>query len=189
VQAAGSGAVLELSRGAVPAVVDLAAEGGRDWMHWAEDSAFSTERRRGGGFAILEGTPVAPRERHTGSPERFRWTGGTPVGSSGGSRSGVRTCGAGSAFTVSAPAGRASRTLRLYVGAWQAEGVLTARLSTGGTAVTGVLDSPGAGPGGTAVFTLTYQAPRDGRLELTWSTGRTYAGGCAGVALQAATLR
>jgi hypothetical protein len=178
---------LAISRAAVPGTVDLSAEGRRDWVHWGFDSTFSLERRRSGGFAILEGTPDAPRHRHALSPQRFTWDDGDPVARTTGTPSGIRTCGVNNGFTISAPAGTAYRTLRLYLGVAKGHGRLSARLSTGGTPVTAGLDSRTAM--GTAVFTLTYKAPRKGTLKVTWTTEKAYDATCGGVAIQAATLR
>ncbi len=182
----GTGPVLRVTRAAVPGTVDLAAEGRRDWVHWGHQGVFSLERRDGGGFAILEGTPTAPRHRHQASPQGFRWRGGAaPVVTTDGVRSGIRTCGGGNGFTVSAPAGTGTRTLRLYVGVFQARGTLTAEL-TGARAARATLAAEGAD---FAVFTLTYRAATDARVRVTWSTDQAFGTGCNGVALQAATLR
>ncbi len=182
----GTGPVLRIDRAAVPGTVDLTAEGRRDWVHWGHQGVFSLERRDGGGFAILEGTPTAPRHRHEASPQGFRWRGGAaPVVTADGARSGIRTCGAGNGFTVSAPAGEDTRTLRLYVGVFQARGTLTAAL-TGAPAARATLAAEGED---FAVFTLTYRTTRDARVRITWSTDQAFGIGCNGVALQAATLR
>jgi hypothetical protein len=39
------------------------------------------------------------------------------------------------------------------------------------------------------VFVVTYRAPEDGTLRLSWNTEESFSSGCGGVALQAATLR
>jgi hypothetical protein len=176
-----------LSRAAVPAFVDLTTEGTRDWVHWGMDSTFSLERRSNGGFAILEGAPTAPRHRHALSPQRFVWRDGNPVGQTTGTPSGIRTCGATNGFTLSSPAGRDSRTLRLYLGVLKGHGRLEAKLTTGGTAVSAELDSRSTLT--TAVFTATYQATGNGTLTITWVTTQSYDSSCGGVTLQAATLR
>ena len=41
----------------------------------------------------------------------------------------------------------------------------------------------------TAVFTVTYRAPKDGTLKLNWVTEEAFDSDCGGVALEAATLR
>lgn len=180
------GADLTVSRGAVPERVDLAAEGSNDWVHWGQESNFSLERRKDGDFSILEGTPTAPRFRHALSPERFSWQDGSPVKRSSGTPTGIRTCGAKNGFTITAPAARSQRTLRLYVGVLQARGRLDARLSTGGDTVSARLESRSPDLK-TAVFTVSYRAS-SGSVKLIWVTEESHDSECGGVALQAATL-
>lgn len=177
-----------LVRAAVPGRVDLSGEGDRDWVHWGEQGTFSLERAKDGDFQILEGAPTAPRFRHTDSPQRFSWKDGSPVASSGGSDVGINTCDKGNGFTLSAPAAKQSRTLRLYVGVKNGRGRLNATLSTGGDTATGTLEKRGNDLA-TAVFVITYQTPKGGKLNLSWTTTETFGDGCGGVALQAATLR
>jgi hypothetical protein len=177
-----------ITQASVAPLVDLSAEGRRDWVHWGEESTFSLERDKDGRFAILEGTPSAPRFRHALSPQRFSWTGGSPVDHSDGTPTGVRTCGKGNGFTLSAPAGTGSLTLRLYVGVVAGRGRLEARLSTGGGTVSARLEQHGPDLA-TRVFVLTYRAPRTGTLNLSWTTERSFSSECGGVALEAATLR
>ncbi len=179
---------IALDRGGVPDEVNLSAEGARDWVHWGQNGTFSLERDANGGFAILEGAPTAPRFRHTESPERFRWTGGDPVASSDGTTAGINTCGKGNGFTLTAPAGTTSRTLRLYVGVKSAKGRLEARLSAGSATASTTLDQRG-GDLRTSVLTLTYRAPKSAQLRISWVTQEAYGSGCGGVALEAATLR
>ncbi|MBL7261775.1 hypothetical protein JKJ07_46615 [Actinoplanes sp. LDG1-01] len=178
---------LRIAQGPVPAKVDLSAEGESDWVHWGLDGTFSLERDKGGDFRILEGAPTAPRFRHSLSQQTFTWSGGDPVASTTGTRTGIRTCGQGNGFTLTAPAGTTPRILKLYVGSVSARGKLTARLSTGDSTGSTVLDNRG-GTLRTAVVTVAYQAPRSGQLRLTWSTDSAYGKGCAGVTLEAATL-
>jgi hypothetical protein len=181
--------VLALVRGKVPATVNLSAEGTRDWVHWGQDGTFSLERDQDGGFAILEGAPTAPRFRHALSPQRFSWTKGDPVERSDGTPTGIRTCGKNNGFTITAPAGTTTRTLRLYVGAVAAKGRLEARLTTGAVrAVTTTIEQRDATLA-TSMITLTYRAPKSALLQLNWTTQEVYGSGCGGVALEAATLR
>jgi hypothetical protein len=179
---------IKVNREGVPSRVDLSSEGSRDWVHWGEQSTFSLERRSDGDFAILEGAPTAPRFRHGFSRELFSWRDGSPVNNSDGTPTGIRTCGRGNGFTISAPAATSNRTLRLYVGALAGRGKLTARLSTGGATATGTFESRGNNLD-TAVFVITYRAPKNGKLNLTWITDAAFNDDCGGVALEAATLR
>jgi hypothetical protein len=178
---------LAISRSAVPATVDLSAEGRRDWVHWGLNGTFSLERRKAGGFAILEGTPDAPRHRHALSPQRFVWKDGAPIATTSGTPSGIRTCGARNGFTITTASGTGYRTLRVYAGVKDGKGRLEAKLSTGGKVVAGSLQA--RGPMNTAVFTLAFKSPRKGTLTVTWVTERSDNADCGGVSLQAATLR
>jgi hypothetical protein len=179
---------IKLVRSGVPSTVNLSSEGSRDWVHWGEQSTFSLERDKDGNFAILEGAPTAPRFQDTLSPQKFSWSGGSPVDKSGGTQTGIHTCGQGNGFTLSAPATTENRTLRLYIGVLAARGKLTAKLSTGGSATTATFEDKDNSLS-TAVFTVTYRAPKDGKLNLNWVTDASFNSDCGGVALEAATLR
>ncbi len=179
---------VKVARADVPARVDLSREGSRDWVHWGEQSTFSLERRADGDFQILEAAPTAPRFRHGLSKQLFSWGGGSPVSNSDGTPTGIRTCGKGNGFTISAPAGTATRTLRLYVGALAGRGKLTATLSTG-TAAAGATFEERTNNLDTAVFVITYRAPKNGKINLRWVTEEAFSQNCGGVALEAATLR
>jgi hypothetical protein len=177
-----------IARAAVPALVNLSDEGSRDWVHWGEQSTFSLERDKNGGFAILEGSPTAPRFRHALSPQRFSWQAGSPVDHSDGTPTGIRTCGKGNGFTLSAPAATTSRTLRLYIGVLAARGRLDVSLSTGGGTTSAKIEQQGTTLA-TAVFVVTYRAPKNGTLKVKWITEDSFNTDCGGVALDAATLR
>jgi hypothetical protein len=179
---------IKIVRAAVPSLVDLSAEGSRDWVHWGEQSTFSLERDKNGKFAILEGSPVAPRFRHGLSPQKFSWQDGSPVDHSDGTPTGIRTCGKNNGFTISVPATDSSRTLRLYLGVLGGRGRLDAKLSTGGGTTSTKLEQR-ANSLLTSVFVVTYRAPRDGKLNLNWVTEAAFNSDCGGVALEAATLR
>jgi hypothetical protein len=179
---------ISLTQAGAPGLVDLSAEGSRDWVHWGEESTFSLERDKNGGFAILEGAPKAPRFRHGLSPQRFSWQGGSPVDHSDGTPTGIRTCGKNNGFTISAPATTGNRTLRLYAGVLAGRGRLEAKLSTGGATKVSYLEQR-ANKLTTTVFVLTYRAPKNGKLNLNWVTEASFNSDCGGVALEAATLR
>ncbi|SDS29482.1 hypothetical protein [Actinoplanes derwentensis] len=164
--------------------VDLAAEGTIDWVHWGEDGRYSLERKPDGAFTILEGTPSAPRNRHTASPQRFRWTGTSSV------TSGISTCGAGNGFTLSAPAGPGRNTLRLYVGATNARGTLEVGLSTDVDSSATITDSwTVEGPAmQTTAYVISYRASGTGKISVKWITAASFDSTCGGVSLQAAAL-
>ncbi|BAL90044.1 hypothetical protein AMIS_48240 [Actinoplanes missouriensis 431] len=178
---------IAIERSAVPERVNLTAEGTIDWVHWGEQGTYALERNANGGFAILEGTPGPSRARHTLSPEKYRWTGGSPLASASGVTSGVRACDAGSGFTLSAPAGTRDSTLRLYVGLVSGSGSLEVKLSTGGKVVRDRWEQTGTSME-TAVYTVSYTATGTGKISLKWITDESFSEDCGGVALQAATL-
>jgi hypothetical protein len=178
---------IAIERSAVPERVDLTAEGTIDWVHWGEQGRYALERNANGGFAILEGTPGPERRRHTVSPERFRWTGGSPLAEAKGVTSGVRACGKGSGFTLSAPAGTRNSTLRLYLGVLAGRGKLEVSLSDGGKPVTDTVEQTGASMT-TIAYTVSYSATGTGKISVKWITDESFSEDCGGVALQAATL-
>ncbi|GAA2486518.1 hypothetical protein [Winogradskya humida] len=179
---------VSIARTGIPQIVDLTAEGNRDWVHWGEQSTFSLERKSDGAFQILEGAPTAPRFRHGLSPQRFSWTGGSPVDHSDGTPTGIRTCDKGNGFTISAPATTSTRTLKIYAGARAARGKLTAKLSVGGASATSTFTEQSNNLATTA-FVITYKAPKNGKINLSWITDASFDDDCGGVALEAATLR
>jgi hypothetical protein len=177
-----------VARGAAPARVDLSGEGRRDWVHWGQQGKFSLERAKDGDFQILEGAPTAPRFQQGRGKTLYSWTDGSPEAANGGTPVGINTCDKGNGFTLSVPAAKDDRTLRLYVGVQKAQGRLEAKLSSGGGTSVGTLEERGDGFA-TAVFTVTYRSAQGGKLNLSWTTAQTFGDGCGGVALQAATLR
>jgi hypothetical protein len=179
---------IAVSTGGVPGVVDLTAEGKRDWVHWGEGGTFSLERDKSGGFAILEGAPTAPRFRHELSPQRFKWTGGDPVDHSDGTPTGIRTCGKGNGFSITAPAGTGTRVLKLYLGVISGKGRLEVKLSAGSATGSATVEQR-SGSLRTAVLSISYRAPKAAQLRLTWTTTEAYGTECGGVAIEAATLR
>ncbi len=164
-QAPDPGAI-SLATGGVPSLVDLSAEGTRDWVHWGEESTFSLERDKDGGFDILEGTPTAPRFRHALSPQRFAWTGGDPVDHSDGTPTGVRTCGQGQRVHAL----RAGRHRHPRAAALRGRGRRAgpARGEPHRRFGDALRDARGTGQrlSGTAVYTLTYRAPKTAKISL-----------------------
>ncbi|HKI68374.1 MAG TPA: Ig-like domain-containing protein, partial [Verrucomicrobiae bacterium] len=100
----------------------------------------------------------------------------------------------GSGFRLTVPADTTQKTLRVYVGAYSAEGQLTASLSDGSAASftssgSGTVNNFGLGPGG--VFAITYAADSSNQtLTVTWKLVRVNGNPTAApnVTLQAATL-
>jgi hypothetical protein len=178
---------ITFERGSVPDVVNLPTEGTSDWVHWGEQGKFAMERKAEGEFAILEGTPTAARTRSDAGPESYRWTGGSPMSSARGVTSGVRLCGEGDGFTLSAPAGTVGSRLRLFVGVSSGQGLLQLQLSTGGEVVSDRVTVRGSEIT-TASYTVNYRATGTGKISIKWITEESFGGNCGGVVLYAAAL-
>ena len=111
----------------------------------------------------------------------------TPAAGNSGTTSGVRTCGEGNGFRLSAPATTNPMRLRLYLGVSGATGLLKLKLSSGGKTVTTEMTQRGSSLE-TAKYTIDYQATKAGKISIEWITDESFAADCGGVALQAATL-
>jgi hypothetical protein len=176
---------------ATPATVDLTASGVLDWAHWGRTAKYAYNRKSGVPSLI-------PTWSELGSPPTvwyyadpavgFSWTDGTPTATSGGSTTYRVYAGglSGNGFRLSLPVSTQPRTLRLYVGVYQASGTLTATLSDGATPFSGTtLNSTTGSADG--VYTLTYQSPTPGAtLRVDWTLTQPH--GAAQVNLQAATV-
>ncbi|MET8356313.1 hypothetical protein [Micromonospora sp. NPDC005171] len=178
---------LSVSRGEMPAAVDLTAVGTRDWVHWGERGGRSTNRKRSGSGEIIDGGGVGSRVGWDGNQEYVRWSDGTPERSRNGSSNGVYTCGAGNGFNLAVAGSGEPRTVQLYGGIWMARGRLEARLSTGGPARTARLEDPYTSQ--SAQFTIRFTLPKGAKLLLKWTVEKVFTPHCGNVGLQAVTVR
>ncbi|HWS31898.1 MAG TPA: hypothetical protein VN408_04055, partial [Actinoplanes sp.] len=174
---------LTVTAGQVPALVDLSAEGTRDWVHFGLTEPGSINRR-GGGNSIEDLGTTGNRGRYENNPQRFSWTGGRPTTATTRTPTGVYACGEGNGFTLRVPAGPATRTLRLYAGVWMAGGRLTTTLN--GLTRTSTLENRDAIS--TNRFEIRFRAPAGSKLTVTWKTTDSYHPTCGNVDMQAATL-
>lgn len=170
----------------MPAQVDLSAAGTLDWVHWGLDGAGRPVRKRGGSGAIRDEGGRGVRVRYDNNPEAYAWHDGTPVGSAGGTMSGVYTCNEGNGFRLAVIADGQPRTVHLYAGLWMARGRLDLRFSTGGPASTLRMEDPHTAR--SADFVIRFQAPRGTRLLMSWTVEESF-GNCGNVSLQAVALR
>ncbi len=178
---------LSVSRGEMPAAVDLTAVGTRDWMHWGERGGRSTIRKRSGSGEIIDSGGAGRRVGWDGNQEYVRWSDGSPERSTHGSSNGVYTCGVGNGFSLAVAGSGEPRTVQLYGGIWMARGRLEARLSTGGPASTARLEDPYTSQ--SAQFTIRFTLPKGARLLLNWTVEKTFTPHCGNVGLQAVTVR
>ncbi|MBQ1021719.1 hypothetical protein KBX71_28105 [Micromonospora sp. D93] len=178
---------LSVSRGEMPAAVDLTAVGTKDWVHWGERGGRSTIRKRSGSGEIIDGGGAGRRVGWDGNQEYVRWSDGTPERSTNGSSNGVYTCGAGNGFSLAIAGTGEPRTVQLYGGIWMARGRLEARLSTGGPASTARLEDPYTSQ--SAQFTIRFTVPKGARLLLNWTVEKVFTTHCGNVGLQAVAVR
>ncbi|HLL75102.1 MAG TPA: NBR1-Ig-like domain-containing protein [Pyrinomonadaceae bacterium] len=170
--------------------VNLTAEGTSDWAHWGLGSASGFDRKAGAApqisnFTLLgSGAPSALGDlaySHT-------WTDGVPTQAAT-TTTGVHVGGAaGNGFQITVPADTATKTLKLYVGAWYARAQLRARLSDSSApdAVGSLVADAGTL---NRVYTISYKAASAGQtLTVSYTLEASYNSPHGNVTLQAATL-
>ncbi|MEV4120571.1 hypothetical protein [Micromonospora sp. NPDC049645] len=178
---------LSVTRGEMPAAVDLTAVGTRDWVHWGARGGGSTIRKRAGSGEIIDGGGAGKRVGWDGNQEYVRWSDGAPERSTNGSSDGVYTCGAGNGFSLAIAGSGEPRTVHLYAGIWMARGRLEVRSSTGGPVSTARLEDPYTSQ--SAQFTIRFTLPKGARLLVSWTVEKAFTSHCGNVGLQAVTVR
>ena len=197
---AGAQGSLTGSAAAFTTNVNLSAEGSADWAHWGLTSATDFNHKAGANqisnFTQIGSFPVYTVGDNVAT---FTWTDGTPTTSATGTNTGVFTGGftTGIGFSFTAPADKNVRTLRVFVGGYNAGGTMTAHLSDSsaadyvdtsvGSTGTGNID----GAHFYAVYTFVYKANTAGQtLTISWTDTNDPGNGSdySNVSLDAATL-
>ncbi len=179
--AAAPGPSLSGSLATIPAgtAINLTSEGEIDWVHWGLYTETSVDRKANvvpqiSDFALLDNTNgYAYAYQFSDNENGYSWSDGSPTPSVIDTTTGVWAYGvpsADSGFSITAPADTATRTLKVYVGAYAAHAKLEAYLSdgsAGGYTNTSFFNMTN-GPSG--VFTLTYAAGSAGQsLTVRWT--------------------
>ncbi len=170
VNVANGGGALFGSLGATPATVNLTTEGVVDWAHWGLNDETSFVQKNGVASQISNFTKIGPITvvRLTGANSNYSWTDGTPTPASN-TATGVYLYGTGNGFELTVPAGTTMRTLKLYLGVFQARGRLEATLSDGSSSpfvdsslvnTTNITD---------AVYSLNFQSAAPATLTIKWT--------------------
>jgi hypothetical protein len=193
------GAALNGSFASVPtaSVVNLTTEGPIDWVHWGLYTETSLDRKANVEPQISDFIPVDASNgfvfvyQFADNANGYSWSDGTPTASVTNSTTGVWAYGTpliGSGFQISAPADTATRTLKVYVGAFKARGQFEAYLSDGSARgyINTSLFNMGNGPSG--VYTITYSAAAAGQQLIVRWTLSMPRGPDGNVTLQAAAL-
>jgi hypothetical protein len=166
----------------------LTVEGSADWVHWGLTTVASIDRKSGvtsqiSNYQVIGTGTVS---RYSNNSIGYSWTDGTPTVSAVNSTTGVFIVGNGSGFQLTVPADPTLRTLRIYVGAWRAQGKLVAHLSDGSApdyTDTGMINASDVTTLG--VYTLQYSAASSGQ---TLTVAYTNMAATGNVTLQAASL-
>lgn len=187
----GSGGSLTGSRAVAPSAVNLTPDGASDWAHWglATNNWFNHKAvitQQISDYTKL-GTNVA--QRFSDNFTAFAWSDGTPTATVAGTNVGVFTTGLTNGFEITVPADTNSRTLKVYVGLYGAQGNFQAWLSDfSAPAYTDTTLSNYYGSS-YAVYTLTYSAASAGQtLTVRYRSKQLFDQDYGNVTFQAATL-
>src|SRR5262249_22212701 len=116
--------------------VNLTSDGTGDWAHWGLNSANSFDHKAGVTSQISNITQIGGGaiNQFSNNPIAFSWSDGTPDASVTSTPTGIWVSGVGNGFQITAPADTTTRTLKVHVGLWKAQGQLQAVLSDGSAA-------------------------------------------------------
>ena len=170
---------------AVASTIDLTEEGRIDWAHWGLDQPSDVDRKMGGtnvlgDFSVIGvatgGGPLEVQEfndNFTG----YSWSDGAPTPAADNSGTGIYLAqpgnfagpGLNTGFSLSVPADRSIRALKVYIGAYGSRIHFEASLSDGSAPA--FVDESFANPsdGPNRVYTLTFAAASSGqKLTVRW---------------------
>jgi hypothetical protein len=154
------------SYGSTPTAVTLTSPIAIDWAHWGTSSDAPLVRNTGTLPDFIVIGPNAPAQFSDGEIE-YIWTDGDVLPAANRVTSGVLVAGTGNGFHLSVPADTTPRTLTLYLGAFEAQGQLSASMSDSSAAVftdSSVDIVPGNGDHHVnGVYTLSFQAGQSGQ--------------------------
>ena len=180
---------LTFDTAAAPTSTDLTLEGTTDWAHWGLTTASSFDHKSNVTQQISNYTRIGSGSggNFTDGSILYSWSDGTPVTSATNSGSAIYIPGLNKGFEINVPADTTSRTLKVYVGVYAAQGKFEASLSDASAAMitdTSVINQTGSS---NQVYTITYNAATGGQsLKVRWTAAAIYRHG--NVILQAATL-
>jgi hypothetical protein len=176
---------------APPSDVDLAVEGTADWAHWGLISPSSFDHKACVPQQISNFTKLGTNntERYTDNLTAYSWSDGTPIASTNGTKTGVFHFGLTDGFLLTVPADTSTRTLKVYVGLYGAQGNFQAYLSDFSAPAYTDTSLSSVFKNAYAVYTLNYAAASAGQtLTIKYSPKTLYDGDFGNVTLQAATL-
>jgi hypothetical protein len=187
----GAGGALSGSPAVPPANSDLTVEGSTDWAHWGLSTSTSFDHKAGvppriGNFTSIGANSV---QRYSDNFTAYSWSDGTPTASANGTRTGVFIHGLTNGFTLTAPADRSVRTLKVYVGLYGAQGNFQAYLSDFSAPAYNDVSLLNVYGSSYAVYTLNYAAAATGQtLIVRYTTEALFDADFGNLTLQAASL-
>jgi hypothetical protein len=190
----GTGGVLRATLDAPANPVDLTWEGSTDWSHWGVEyvghgpPGFFNHKRNVPQM-IPDATKVGSSDFliFTDNINAYTWTDGTPIFSTN-TTFGIYKNNLGEGFQLAIPADTSLRRVKLFVGAYAAQGRLEATLSDSSAAP--LVDTSVMTLNTTsAVYTIVYAAASAGKkLNLKYTSANLYDEAYGNVTLQAVSL-
>jgi hypothetical protein len=175
----------------LPTMVNLTTEGTGDWVHWGTRTTSVLDRKAGVGpqisnYSLLgENAVELFADNYTG----FSWTDGTPTVRATNTTTGVYVPGLTNGFELTLPADRTSRTLKVYVGLYAAQGKFQAWLSDSSARAYANVSLSNLTGNAYAAYTLTYAAAAAQQaLKVRFTAKELYDMDYGNVTLQAATV-
>ena len=175
--------------GTAPANVNLTTVGTTDWAHWgSRSSAFIHKECTIQQISNFTEIGTATVTQFLTNSTGYTWTDGTPTTQGSNSYTGYEVIGTGNGFSIAAPADTTSRTLKVYVGVFKAQGSFTATLSDKSATAYSDSSLSNAGAVSNGVYTLTYQAASANQTIIVTFTEASSFDPSGYVSLQSATL-
>src|SRR5258705_2513499 len=182
--------ILNGSFSATPATVNLTTEGTTDWTHWGLNLPNDFDHKAGVTQQISNCTIVgsAILYQYSDKPSSYSWSNGTPTGSANNTTTGIFIAGVGNGFQITVPADTTSKTLKLYVGLWRAQGKLEASLSDGSAPTFTNTSLSNTSATSIGVYSISFQAASSAQLLTIKYTALNSYDESGNVTLQAASL-
>ncbi|HXI53104.1 MAG TPA: Ig-like domain-containing protein, partial [Candidatus Saccharimonadales bacterium] len=175
----------------LPSAVNLTSEGGRDWAHWGLQTNSLFNHKAGVAQQISDFAKIGTDavQLYGDNYTAYNWSDGTPTATANNATKGVFTTGVTNGFEITVPADTTSRTVKVYVGLYSAQGNFQAWLSDfSGAAYTDTTLSNFFG-NAYGSYTLTYAAASPGQtLHIRYRSLNVFDLDFGNVTLQAATL-
>ena len=158
----------------IPATVDLTAEGTLDWLHAGLATATDVNHKSGGS-PLLVLTAKGTGGQYGMYQPAYTWSNGTPTASAT-TNGGIYMNGVGNGATLTMPVSATTRTVNVYLTAFNAHATLTAHLSDG--AVADYSDTQVLGTANTFYkYTVTVRdAAPNAQLVITWTLAQAGTG-------------